>query len=559
MKKTLRVMLSAALTMSVVAGCSTQKVDNKATETPKATTETKAETAKAATNEFGWEVPSKPIEFSYYYADAINPDKTKKNSDLMHKFLLEKFNVNMNKITFDAKKEDKLNLMLASGDYPEVIANMDEATVAKWVAQGKVLELGPTIDKLAPNVKTQLGDLYKTYLTNGKLYALPGYWGSLPIPDFSAHIRYDYWKELGTPKFETPDQYYDVLKKIQEKHPKNDKGEKTYALSGFAPVTEKIVPTLAGMWGLKDGNKISADGKITHWINTPEGLELTLFMNKIYRDGLLDPDTFINKYENMKAKMSTDRVMGFIGAWWIGWNAGHEVWQKSDPNWNEEKRFMQVSAKAATADKAYLSGKNSRSTGMTVITNKAKNPEEIVKWLNYSVTDTGTRLIGWGVPNTDKSVWNFKDGKASFVESQKQAIIDSKFDYDAGDLLGMDMYNLVTSQGITKDDGKSAYWFDQNFNDNAKWKKMMNDNLKDTIYDNTVGDIKIPANDPLAITDKQVKDLLESQWAKAVMSKTEEESRSNYAALKEKLNAAGLDKIEKYKTDEYQRRLKEWK
>jgi len=35
--------------------------------------------------------------------------------------------------------------------------------------------------------------------------------------------------------------------------------------------------------------------------------------------------------------------------------------------------------------------------------------------------------------------------------------------------------------------------------------------------------------------------------------------RSNYAALKEKLNSAGLDKIEKYKTDEYQRRLKEWK
>ncbi|WP_052487769.1 hypothetical protein [Gordoniibacillus kamchatkensis] len=184
---------------------------------------------------------------------------------------------------------------------------------------------------------------------------------------------------------------------------------------------------------------------------------------------------------------------------------------------------------------------------MTVITNKAKNPEEIMKWLNFSVSDVGARLIGWGVPNADKSVWNFKEGKPSFVDSQKQAIIDAKFDYDAGDAMGMDLYNLATGQGVMKDDGKSVYWFDQNFNEEAKWKKMMNDNLKDTIYDNTFGDISIPANNPLAMTDKQVKDLLESLWAKAVMSKTEEECRSNFAAMKDKLNAAGLDKIENTK------------
>lgn len=548
------------LLLTVVIGCSGQKAEVKPTETPQAATPKVEPTAAAAVkNEFGWEVPKTSVEFSYYYAGQIDPEKTKKNSAIMHKFLQDKFNVNINKITLDAKVDDKLNLMLASGEYPEVIVNMDEAMLAKWVAQGKVIDLAPLVDQYAPEIKKQLGDLYKTYLKDGKLYALPSYWGSLPIPDFSAHLRYDYWKELGMPKFETPDEYYDVLKKMQEKHPKNDKGEKTYALTAYAPVTEKVVPTLAGMWGLKDGNKIEADGKITSWVNTPEGLELTLFMNKIYRDGLLDPDAFLNKFDNMKAKMSTDRIMGFIGAWWIGWNAGHEVWQKSDPNWNEEKRFMQVSAKAVSAEKATLSGKNSRSTGMTVITNKAKNPEEIMKWLNFSTSDIGARLIGWGVPNTDKSIWNFADGKASFVEAQKQAIIDSKFDYDTGDLQGMDLYNLTTGQGVMKDDGKSVYWFDQNFNDDAKWKKMMNDNLKDTIYDNTVGGINIPANHPLAITEKQVKDLLESQWAKAVTSKTEEEARANFAAMKDKLNAAGLDKIEKYKTDEYQRRLKEWK
>lgn len=553
MKKKVSLLLTLVLIMSILAACSKKEEENASP-----TEEPNTPTAEVKKNDFGWEIPSKTIEFSVY-AGQENPDKIEKNSVVMHKYLLDNFNVSINKKVYDVKRDEKQNLMLASDDYPEVISGMDEATVAKWVAQGKAIELGQFIDQYAPNIKEQLGDLYKTYLTDGKLYALPAYWGMLPIPDYAAHIRNDYLTELGSPAIDTPEQFYNVLKQMTDKHPKNEKGEKTYALSGYAPVTKNVVPTLAGIWGLKSEYRVDADGKMTHWVNTPEGLELTLFMNRVYRDGLLDPDAFINKYDNLKEKMSTDRVMGYFGAWWIGWNAGHEVWQKSDPKWTEDKRFIQVKVKAPNAEKAYMSGKNTRSTSMTIITDKAKNPEEIMKWLNFSITDIGTRLIGWGVPNTDKSVWNFKDGQPSFAEAQKQAIMNSTFDYDAGDAMGMGLYTLAESQGTMKDDDKSTFWFDQNFNDAAKWKKLMNDNLKDTIYDNTFGEIAIPSSHPLAITNTQINDLLETLWSKTVLSKTEDEAKENFNELVEKLNAAGLDKIEQYRSDEYQRRLKEWK
>ncbi|WP_313637996.1 sugar ABC transporter substrate-binding protein [Paenibacillus sp.] len=558
MKKTLRVVLALILVLSTLAACSNKNNGGNEAQTTPSTTESASTNPEAKPNEFGWELPEKTIEFSYYAGQA-NPDKAGKNAKQLQQYILDKFNVKINKLVYDVKRDERQNLMLVSNDYPEVIAGMDEATVSKWVAQGKAIELGQFIDKYAPHIKEQLGDLYKTYLTDGKLYALPSYWGLLPIPDYAAHMRYDYLNELGNPTFETPDQFYDILKQMQAKHPKNDKGEKTYALTSYAPVTTNTVPTLAGIWGLKEGYKVTPEGVMTHWVNTPEGLELTKFMNKIFRDGLLDPDSFINKYENMKAKMSTDRVMGYVGAWWIGWNAGHELWQKADTKWTEDKRFMQYALKAPNAEKSYMSGKNARSGNMTIITDKAKNPEDIVKWLDFSMTDIGTRLIGWGVPNTDKSTWKFENDQPSFVDAAKQAILDSTFDYDAGELIGMDQLNLVSPDGTMKDDGKSTYWYDQNFNEEAKWKKMLNDNLKDTIYDNTFGNIPILANNPLAVTDKQITDLLETLWAKAVMSKTEEESVANFKAMQDKLNDAGLNKIEQFKSEEYQRRLKDWK
>ncbi|UVI29726.1 sugar ABC transporter substrate-binding protein [Paenibacillus spongiae] len=561
MKKIITLTLICALVISMLAGCS--KNNNEPSPAKNAgnadsgnpSTDTGGE---EAANEFGWKVPKETLEINFY-AGQDNPDTVKENSKLMQQFLQEKFNVKMNKIVYDVDMNEKLNLMLASGDYPEVITMLSDEQAAKWIAQGKAIELGQYIDEYAPNVKSQLGDLYKSFLDkDGKLYTLPSYWGILPIPGASGHIRYDWWTAMGSPAFSTPDEFYGILKQMQAAHPKNSKGEKTYALSGYAPMYKVVAPTLGGMWGLQAGYKIGQDGTNTHWINTPEGLEMTKFMNKVYRDGMLDPDSFINTFDDWKAKFSAERVMGHIGSWWVSWNAGHEVWQKTNPNWKDEERFIQVKVKADSAEQAKLTALNGRGSYRTIITDKAKNPEQIMKWFNFSITDMGTRIIGWGVPNLENSVWTYENGTFKWVDAMKQAIINGTYDFTNSDKLGQGVFTLVEGVGTMKDDGKSTYWFDQNFNDEAKWKKLMNENLKDTIYDNTLGVIQIPGNDLLAVTNTQVEEMLETLWAKAVTSKTEEEAVKNFNDMRDKLNSSGLKDIEAFRTREYQRRLAEW-
>ncbi|MCU6711220.1 sugar ABC transporter substrate-binding protein [Paenibacillus sp. J5C_2022] len=558
MKRTVSLVVIMSLAILLVSACSSSNNNNQANDVQPPASE-KDSGKEAVVNEFGWTVPEKTIEINFY-AGQDNPDKVEENQQLLQAYILEQFNVKLNKIVYDVDKKEKLNLMLASGDYPEVITGLSAEDVAKWAAQGKAIELSEYIEKQAPNIKSQLGDWYSSYFDkDGKLYGLPRYWGILPIPDYSAHIRYDWWTAMGSPAFETPEQYFDLLKQMQQQHATNSNGETTYALSSYAPVTKNMVPTLAGMYGLKDSFKVTDEGEFTHWVNTDEGLELTKYINRFYREGLLDPDMFVNKFENWKAKFSTERVMGHIGAWWQSWNGGHEVWQKTNPDWKEEQRYIQVALKADSADMAYLSAKNARSGSFTIITDKAKSPESIIKWLNFSVTDLGTRLIGWGAPNQADSVWTFKDGKAEWVDAARRQIVDATWNYDLGEKIGQDMFNLVEGQGLMKDDGKSTYWFDQNFNEEAKWKKLMNDNLKDTIYDFTRGIIPIDPSTPLAITMQQVDDQLETLWAKAVMSDTEEAAVSNFMALRDKLNKAGLKDIEQFKSDVYKQRMQDWK
>ncbi|WP_314586500.1 sugar ABC transporter substrate-binding protein [Paenibacillus terrigena] len=559
MKRNWSLLIAIVLVLTTLAGCGTEKdaATDKGTD-GKTENQTGQKTEKKV-NEFNWEMPDKTIEINFY-SGQDNPDKVNEHQAELQKYILEKFNVKLNNIVYDVDQKEKLNLMLASGDYPEVITGLSESQAQQWVDQGKAVEIGQYVDKLGPNIKSQLDTWLKSYNSeDGKLYMLPKYWGLLPIPDNSAHIRNDWYVAMGSPKFETPEQYYDILKQMQTAHPKNSKGEKTYALSGVAPVTNTMVPTLAGMWGLQAGYKVTPEGDMTHWVNTQEGLELTKFMNQIYRDGLLDPDTFVNKFDEWKAKFSSERIMGHIGPWWQSWNAGHEVWQKTNKNWTEDQRYVQVKLKAASAEKAYLSPKNARGGTFTIITDKAKNPEDIIKWMNFSITDMGTRLVGWGAPNQPDSVWKYDNGKWSWVDSAKKAIIDATWNYDTSDKLGQGYLMLVEGQGTMKDDGKSTLWFDQNFNDEAKWKKIMNENLKDTIYDNSLGSITIPANDPLIMTKQQIDDQIETLWSKAVMSKTEDEFTKNYDDMKEKLNNSGLHDIEKFRSDVYKKRLTSWK
>lgn len=551
--KKLGVMLLVMLyLLAAVTGCG-----GGGTETEEATTSTQstASTAQGKVNEYGWEVPEKTLEFSYYVGQD-NPDTVKKNEKLIAQLLLEKFNVKLTKIVYDTDMIEKLNLMLASNDYPDAISNMAVTEAQKWIDLGKAQELTPLIDEYGSEIKKQMGDSLKRYADDdGKIYNLPVGWGLLPIADNGAQVRLDWYQEIGSPEFTTPDEYYEVLKKIVEKHPKNASGEKVYALGTWKD--DKIQEQLGGVWGLKYGWKESADHNLTHWINTDEGLEFTKWYNKFAREGLLDPDSFTQKRDDWGAKCSNERYAGHFANWWVTKDFGNMTWIKTKKDYNDNMRYPHYNIKAPSAEKSYLNAKNTMGWARTIITDKCSQAENVMKWFNFEVSDMGTKLTSWGVPNNETSVWNVDgDGKWSWNEKEANKLKDGTFVWEPFNLNGGVSYWLI--QGQQKHEDGTNAWIDQNFPD--KWFQFKDENLKDTMFDfSAFFAISLPSDDPVTVKNQQVKDIYLTGFANAVMAKTEEECVAKFMEMREKANKAGIKEVEEFYSTAYKKNLEAWK
>lgn len=230
-KRILSVLLAAALTASMAAGCgSGAKTDSEPKET--------SFKGSGEVNRFGWEKPEETLEInvldaSGYYAPLEAQKAGEENSI---KYLKDEFNVQINLEHVSGDGQEALNLALASDDYPDVITYVPFTMIEKFVKMGKAVELTPYMDKVGADIKKSMGEHYSLFLdSDNKLFYVPTLMGAIEeLPDRCAHIRYDEWKAIGSPEIKTPEDYYNALNAILEKFPKTEDGQDRYALSFYS-------------------------------------------------------------------------------------------------------------------------------------------------------------------------------------------------------------------------------------------------------------------------------------------------------------------------------------
>jgi ABC-type glycerol-3-phosphate transport system substrate-binding protein len=566
MKKLLSFILALVVAFTA-AGCSNSD-EGTGNKEPNKTVQTseQADSETTGVNEYGWDVPKEPLQINFYagYGDQAEADKI---SAPMAKFYKEKFNVEIKKSVYSVDMNEKLNLMLASGDYPEVITNMDDEMAEKFIAQGRAVDLTELIDKYAPNIKEKLGKYMNLLKTDdGKIYKLPIGWGENPnVAGWDFAIRYDWWKEAGSPVYKTPEEYYEVLRQVMAKHPANANGEKVYALSDNTQGAG-LYGAMLSAYGFKNGYKVDeASGTFTHWMNTPEGLEIARYINRFYREGMIDPDFLNNKFEDWQTKVMNERVIGNIGTWWHVWVAGQEAWsQQEKGKYNIDKRFMDVTVKAPGVDQATDVASDFLGNYRVIITDKAKDPESIIKWFNWEVSGIGTMITGYGKPDPE-NVWDIKDGKWIFKDSALDYNKKNENFHAVREKFGAQSYWMVAPGGWFKDDHLdprvtrvSVYdmwpitpegkFLDQGVN--TSWA-----NVDGKSWDSTLFRVTFKADDPITTTNQTIKDTLISEWAKIITSKTESDLEKNFNASRDKLDQLGLRELEKFYAESYKKNV----
>jgi hypothetical protein len=199
-----------------------------------------------------------------------------------------------------------------------------------------------------------------------------------------------------------------------------------------------------------------------------------------------------------------------------------------------------------------------------IITDKAKDPESIIKWFNWEVSGIGTMITGYGKPDPE-NVWDIKDGKWIFKDSALDYNKKNENFHAVREKFGAQSYWMVAPGGWFKDDHLdprvtrvSVYdmwpitpegkFLDQGVN--TSWA-----NVDGKSWDSTLFRVTFKADDPITTTNQTIKDTLISEWAKIITSKTESDLEKNFNASRAKLDQLGLRELEKFYAESYKKNV----
>ncbi|THF84478.1 extracellular solute-binding protein [Cohnella fermenti] len=290
---------------------------------------------------------------------------------------------------------EKKNLAFASGELPDVFfaAQLTASEEVTYGQQGSLIPLEDLIEEHAPNIKKLLDanpDIRKSITTtDGHIYSLP------QVTELAHNLINKTWingswmKKVGVDQAPTTvDELYEMLKKFKEGDANGNGKDDEIPLSGsdIGAVRQSILPA----FGLLTTDVQVNDGKVLY-AATSEGYKQYLsFMNKLYKEQLLDNEIFSHTNEQFTAKGKSGQLGVFLAA------APFLVLDiKTD-----EDNFLNPTLPALTSEynpnPVYMLN-NGVQRGTFAITSHNKYPERTMEWVDYLYTVEGAALANSGI------------------------------------------------------------------------------------------------------------------------------------------------------------------
>lgn len=385
------------------------------------------------------------------------------------------------KLSYTYYGSDKMGLMLASGDLPDIVAG-DQPSLPQILNNKMALNLDPLINDNAPNLGL---DVYKTrnallrILMGGPEKALyfiaPGMGlesadgGQSGIRGYN--IRWDYYKEIECPPIDNDADYLAALQKIQKLHSTTANGDPVYGVATYDDLiawtirASFVKPCALNPWTIFGYQYMAgwADTKLydgytdisrsAYWTDMA-------FYNKAFNMGLLDPDSFTQKVDQYLAKTASGQYLSSCGLA-LGDLYNAEV--KNDPNTMAGLVVVPSKGQVYMADMNHATG--NAPTNYLFISAKSKNWKEALSVLNYISDLNNIRMFYSGIKGKD---WDVDaSGKPVLADSTIQAKLNNTSDYQNSGINGtggLQTYLLPTTPDFIAPDGYAVDLFSDSHN-----------------------------------------------------------------------------------------------
>ena len=559
-------LLASALLVSACGNNNSAGTNSGDTKEPAKSTNTATETG----------LDTSPITFSFFGADA-SPNWNKMQ-DEVGKAITEKTGVTINaEYAVQGGGQDKISLMAASGDYPDLI--FAKGDISKMVDAEAMIDLTDLIEEHAPNLKKIYGDYMDRLPYSSKdksIYVLPSN-AQVGHTYFDAgggfQIQHEVLKELGYPEVKTLQDYEDVLQAYVDKYPTID-GQPTIPLTLDAD-DWRIMITVTNPAFLSTG--ASDDGEYYIDIDTfeaklhykrPEEKEYFRWLNHMYNVGLLDKNTFVQKSDEYKAKIASGRVVGLIDQDWGYADAENALKAAGKPERGYAHFPVTLSPDIVDhsfQDTGYMAG-----WGIG-ITTANEDPIRAIKFLDYLASDEGQVLRNWGIEGTHYVI---EDGKRVIPAD----VLDKKVNDNSNFIktTGIDLYSTFSPRygdGVLDPTGS---YYTTNFPEQivamyteaekeslaaynaTTWKDLWPSSDEMPVKPwGAAWDIAVEEGSQYTVTFQKTQDIIRKRIPEAILT-TPEKFDAVYDGMLAELDKAGAEKMEAEYTELVKARVDLW-
>jgi len=361
--------------VTIMAGCSNSN-ESKNSPSPSASNPSSSEEA----SEMPSEEPKKdPVTLKIELFDRNNTPAGADpiTNNFFTKYIQENFgdpnNIKIEWVTVPRSEEvDKLNVLMAANQAPDLAFTYDTATVERYANDGGLTDLGPYIDQFGDNLKKVLNEDVLSYgVFQDKQYSIVA--KRVISAQISTFIRQDWLDELSLPVPTSTDEFYNTMVAFKKAKPD------VFAFGGQTDYFH-MSPLRYSFW---DWEKITEEDLYANpdWV-MPGNKDAFRFLNKLYNEGLIDKDfpLSIGKDTNQFQK---NMVNGLVGAGSTNTNEPVYIGYLAELMANDPKAKLTLidpfkDKRGKTPKPAYTPN------GIYLIVPKAsERAEEVVKYLDW--------------------------------------------------------------------------------------------------------------------------------------------------------------------------------
>lgn len=457
LKSKFAMLLVVCLMVSIIAACSSNGGKNTGQETPQSSNSPSESKGTAETGQ-----QERPLyTIKYIYPGGARKYKMSDETEI-GQIIKEKFNIVFEFIPYAGNWEEKVNLMLAGGDYPEILWIQYNPSLQKYIQAGAAV---PLDDYLAdsPNFTTRYAEqipLWRSISADKKLYNWQTGQSDFKsnIRGFDIATRIDILEKQGYPNLVSEDDWINYLKQAMKDFPTTPSGQKTIGMT--APFGEPWgMAGIAGIMYEKGGRYTGVAGngsvifdhsnnQFVDYLKNEYVKESFHFFNKLYREGILDKESFTDKGAQVQEKFDSGRA---LSSWYFmpGYATNLKLIEAGHPEMQYITLPIRSNTQVERNEKRLIMELDLVPYNNTIITKNAKDPKRIMELLDWASTDEAQILFQSGIKDKHYTI----DGNGKRIPTDlytKEAQDpDSKVGFNLVSFLGYDVRTGTDGQSFS--------------------------------------------------------------------------------------------------------------